>query len=465
MPRLEGLCLLAVLLLATAAGAEKPEERLAEAIRFQTISHQDPAALDASAFRALQSFLVKRFPKLHAVLSRERIAGYSLLYTWPGRDPDLAPILLSAHQDVVPVAPGTEAAWSHPAFAGVIADGYVWGRGALDDKVGVLGMLEAVEGLVAEGFQPRRTVYLAFGHDEEIGGDAGAEAITKRLEAQGVHLWFSLDEGMAIGEHAVPGLASPVALIGVAEKGYLTLRLTTHAAGGHSSTPAPGGAILRLSRALVRVADPPQPARIGGVVADLLQALAPHMGFPTSFVMAHPWLFAPLLRARLEETPASAAMLRTTTALTIVEAGVKENVLPQSATALVNFRLIPGDRSAAVIARVKDRIGDPEVEIDVVQANEPSPQSDSHSDSFALLARTVAQVAPDAIVAPALVLGGTDSKHYGRLARNSYRFMPFRMTPSDFSRVHGVDERIAVRDYRAVIRFYRELLLGTSPSA
>jgi carboxypeptidase PM20D1 len=439
------------------AAAQTPEAHLAAAVRFETLSHQSATDFDAAPFVALHAWLAGTFPHAHAVLSREVIGGASLLYTWPGSDDSLGPLLLASHLDVVPV-PDPET-WTHPPFAGVIAEGFVWGRGTLDDKVGVVATLEAVDRLAREGFRPRRTVWIALGHDEEVGGEAGAGAITARLAATGRRAWLSLDEGFAIllpGERSIADV--PLALVGVAEKGFLTLRLTARAAGGHSSVPPPSTAIGRLARALVRLEDSPLPARSDGVVADMLRSVAPHTSGIRRFVLAWPEVFGPLIRAELAGDPATNAMVRTTTAITMIDGGVKANVLPREASARVNFRLLPGDESAEVIEHVRGAVDDPEIEIAVETVNEASPVSAPGSPAFALLAEVIREVAPEAVPAPGLVLGGTDTVHYGKVADAAFRFLPVRFDQVDLERVHGRDERISVENVRLAADFYEHLL-------
>jgi carboxypeptidase PM20D1 len=341
----------------------------------------------------------------------------------------------------------------------VIADGYVWGRGTLDDKVGVMGILEALEGLLADGFSPERGLWIAFGHDEEVGGEQGAAAIAALLAERGVRAWFSLDEGMAIAE---PGATSfseqPLALVGVAEKGFLTLRLTARGTGGHSSVPPPSTAIGRMSRAIVRIEAHPLEARTEGVVSDMLRALAPHSSGLRGLVLRWPGLFGPVIESQLVSEPSTNAMVRTTTAVTMIDGGVKANVLPREVNARVNFRLLPGDSSEAVIEHVRDAIDDPEIEIHVETVNEASAVADVGSDAFAMLSEVIVEHAPGSVVAPALVVGGTDTRHYGKVTANGFRFLPIRFALEDFERVHGRDERLSIENYQFAIAFY-ELLI------
>ena len=433
--------------------------RLAGALRFPTVSHEGGAQVESQAFLDLHRYLEQSFPKVHATLHREVVAHYSLLYTWPGKDPALPPILLMSHLDVVPVEPGTEKSWTHPPFSGDIADGYVWGRGALDDKVGVTAILEAIETLIGRGFQPRRTLLLAFGHDEEVGGPHGAAAIAVLLGQRGVHPEFILDEGGAIVEGMVAGLDRPAALIGTAEKGSLSVELTAEEAGGHSSMPPPHTAIGRVAAAIAKLEDNPMPARIDGATKRSFEFLAPELPFGQRLVLANLWLFGPLAKSQFANDPAGNARIRTTTAATIFQAGVKENVLPHEARAVVNFRILPGDTSEGVLQHVRDTVGPG---IHVARRGsfvaEPSPESDAGGPAFRLLQTTLVQTVPHVIVAPNLLAGGTDTKHYAPLTRNVYRFLPIRLKGEDLARLHGTNERVGVESYGEAVRVYVQLI-------
>lgn len=450
---------------ATALDEHALAERFAGALRFATIAMQDSVQSDTAAFAGLHRYLQQIFPRLHASLSREVVGGYALLFKWQGADTLLKPILLASHLDVVPIEAGTAAQWTHPPFAGVVAEGFIWGRGALDDKAGVLGILEAVEALLVAGMQPQRTIYLAFGHDEEISGRKGAAQIAQRLQSRGVELEYVLDEGGAIVSGVTPGLAAPVAFVGIAEKGYVSLALQVASEGGHSSMPPAQTAIGVLSSAIHRLENNPLPASFSGPTARMFEYLGPEMSFAMRAVFANLWLFQPLLERRLAAAPTTNAAIRTTTAVTMFNAGVKENVLPSVARAVVNFRIRPGDSIAQVLAHTRTTIDDDRVQVQVLDrtaGGEPSPVSEINTPSFQILQHTIRQVFPEAVVAPNLVLGATDARYYKPLSRNVYRFLPITLAAEDLKRAHGLNERIGVKNYARLVDFYMQLLQNTS---
>ena len=433
-------------------------QRLAGSVTFRTVSLQAPSEAGEAEFKKLHAYLAQHFPRVHAALKRE-VVNHSLLYTWQGSDTQALPVALLAHQDVVPIASGTEKAWSVDPFGGVVKDGFVWGRGTLDNKGNILAQLEAVELLLASGFTPKQTVYLAFGEDEELGGTRGALAIVAMLQSRGVKLGFVLDEGMVITEGVFPGLAQPLALIGLAEKGGVNVSLSFDDKPGHSSMPTVPSAVGSMSQALARLETQQMPAAIKGVAADMFTALAPEMPLPNRVMLSNLWLTAPLVQSQLEKGPASNAMLRTTTALTIVNGGNKANVLPGHVDANVNFRILPGDTSASVHAHVKAVVANDAIKTAIAdEAREPSPISPTTSVGYRAIARTVRQVFPGVLVAPGLVIVGTDSRYYTPLTDNIYRFSPMRFRAEDLTRLHGTNERIAITNYVEVIQFYHQLL-------
>jgi carboxypeptidase PM20D1 len=433
--------------------------RLAGALAIPTVSHTDRGRMDARAFAALHEHLRASFPEVHRRLSVERIGErHALLYRWAGSDPALEPWLLVSHQDVVPVEPGSEGHWTHPAFGATVADGHVWGRGAIDLKASLVGALEAAERLLAEGFRPRRTVYFAFGADEEVGGDAGARPIAETLRSRGVTLAFTLDEGGVVLSGTIPGVDRPVALIGTAEKGDLKVRLVCRDAGGHSAIPPRRTAIGRLARALAAIEDRPAKARLDGPTRASLAALAAVASPAYRLVYGNLRLTAPIVRRLLQRLPEGNASLRTTAASTLIEGGLADNVIPETASAVMDLRLKPGDASQAVLARIRRKAARWGVEVETISVREASPVSATDGPGYRAIERAVGRVMPDAVAAPCLTLNGTDGYHYRPIARAQYRFVPVRMTPADLERIHGVDERIAVDNYVEVVRFFMEFV-------
>jgi len=437
--------------------AEQIARVLAGAIARPTVSESAAHPAPPAELTALREHLERAFPRVHAALAREVIASHALLYTWRGAG---KPVILCAHQDVVPVEPGTETKWAKPPFSGAVEDGFVWGRGAVDDKGSLVAILSAVEALLAEGFTPKRTVLLAFGHDEEISGKAGAAAIVEHLATRGVEAEAVLDEGNPMVRGIVPNVPGAVAPIGVAEKGYLTLRLAVDMPGGHSSTPAAESAIGVLTTAVAKLRAAPLPARLDGATASFFEWLMPEMPFGPRVVLANTWLTWPLVERLFSRSPAVDASMRTTTAVTVLQAGVKDNVVPRAAEALVNFRVLPGDTTDGVIAHVRAAVGDGRVTIEPQGAtrSEPTPISRSDTPTFRAIATAVREVFPGTVVAPALFLGATDGKQYARVARDVYRFQPIVMTGDDLARIHGTDERVAVPALADAVRFYRRFL-------
>ncbi|RIL05928.1 MAG: hypothetical protein DCC71_08630 [Proteobacteria bacterium] len=443
---------------ARAVDADAVARRLAESIRFETISFSDdPAQLQSDAFAALQAWMERAYPLLHATLAKERV-GPSLLYTWRGSDASLEPILLAAHQDVVPAE--NRELWTRAPFEGRIEEGFVWGRGAIDDKGSMIAICEAVEALLREGFAPRRTLLLAFGHDEEVGGGRGAKAIAALLASRGTRLLFALDEGAAVVSGMLPGFARPVALVGIAEKGSATLEVVAKAEGGHSSTPPRESASGILARAIARLEASPLPGGVVGPTRAFFEFLAPELPLWARVPIAHLWLFERPMDWALSRSPGPNAMLRTTTAVTMLSGSPKDNVLPVEAIAGVNFRLLPGDSAESVRAQVERIVDDPRIALRFkYPPREASPVSPIDGPAFALVQRTIGEtLGGDAVVAPFLTVGGTDCRHYEAVTDGLYRFMPFRFVAADLKLPHGIDERVAVASLADAVRFYARLV-------
>ncbi|HEY3344101.1 MAG TPA: M20 family peptidase [Anaerolineaceae bacterium] len=446
-------------------------EHLGRIVRCETVSVADPEHGDWRNFKGLKQELASIYPRLHRTFLVETVNKHSLLYTWPGSNPELDPLLFAAHMDVAPVEPGSEAAWEHPPFSGEIADGFIWGRGVLDDKCSVTGLMEAVETLIQQGFHPERTLYLALGHDEELTGIHGAGEIARLLAERGVRLEAVFDEGGFLVSGILDGVTRPVAMVGIAEKAYLSIELRVTSSGGHSSAPQTPTAIGRLSRAIQRLEAHPMPARLD-YLAWQMDYLASELPFAMRILMANRWMFGGLIRRSAAAKPTTNAMIRTTTAPTIIHGGMQENVLPSEAHAVVNFRLLPGDSIPRVIEHVTHAIADKEVHLRVLtlpgdlaqDAEAPDAPSatvaisDTGGPVFPLLAEAIRQVFPEAVVSPYLVFGATDSRYYTRLCSQVFRFLPVRIAADDLQRVHGANERLALKNCGDMVQFYHRLI-------
>lgn len=432
-------------------------QRFARSLTYPTISHDDRSNFDAAAFRGFHEYLQQAYPLVHQHMQRTVISGYSLVYHLPGANPDLQPVLFMGHMDVVPVQDDTLNEWTHPPFAGVVKDGIVWGRGSVDDKVGVIGLLEATELLLQQGLKPERSLYLAFGHNEEVGGTDGAQAIARYFEQQGIRFDFVMDEGGALTQGMVGNIDEPLAIIGVSEKGYVNLVLTVTDAGGHSSQPPAHTALGILSQAIVNVENQPFPARLDYMMPTI-DAIGAYMPFGERVAMSNLWLLEPIVKRQLLKSADMAAGIRTTTAATMASASPKSNILPTRARAVINFRILPGETVETVRQRVVDIIDDERVEVSAEYGSDPSPVSPVDTRGYELIASTIRAFQPETLVAPYMVRGGTDAKYFYSVSDHVYRFAMIRVTPDTVRFVHGIDERLPVEDYLMAIRFYYNIL-------
>ena len=429
---------------------------LSQAVQIQTVSHQNKAENDWAQWDRLHAWLAATYPAAHKAMTREILPNRALVYTWPGSDPSLAPIILMGHQDVVPVTEGTESDWKHAPFAGEIADGAVWGRGAVDDKGTLVMMFEAADALAASGFKPKRTVIFVSGQDEEAGG-TGAQAAAALLKSRGVKALFALDEGMAVVQD-FPLVGRPVAVIGLGEKGYATLKIVAPATGGHSSAPPKSTGVETLSRAVLAITSHPFPMTFAGPGADMIKAIAPYAGGVVKMAAANTWLFGPLLISTLSKSPASAATLHTTIAPTMLKGSPKENVLPQDATAWINYRIAPGQTAQDVMARAMEATRGLDVQLSWEgRTHDPSPVSSATSQGWTLLA-ALASEGGTIPVAPGLVTAGTDSRYMTGVAQDVYRFAPMHASINEFGMVHGTNEHMSLENLKRMTDFYTRLI-------
>lgn len=436
---------------------------LSSLVQIPTVSAADPDDLDHEAFARHRAALATFYPRVHALQS-EPVGDHGLLFRWPGKGrQDVLhpfPVVLMAHQDVAPVR-STD--WATSPFSGEIRDGMVHGRGTLDDKGGLVAVLDAVETLLGDGFVPERDVWLFFGADQETGGQS-AERAVRRLYELGVRPWLVIDEGGGVVTDAVPGVDRQVALVGVAEKGRVALNLYTTDAGGHSATPGRQTATGRLGRAVARVSRHRFPARVSAPTAAMLERVAPGAkGFRGAVLRTATKLAAGPLRTIAASMvarggPEAAATVRTTVAVTELEGSVGATVAASSARAHLDVRVALGETVERTVARLRRVVGDKQVEIEVVAGSEPSEVSPSDGQQFALLGEAIGASYPDALVVPYVMLSGSDARTFTPISDHVYRFSPFVLTAEQRQSVHGAGERLSVDSLGRGVHFYREVL-------
>jgi carboxypeptidase PM20D1 len=434
-------------------------EHLSEAIQIKTVSHENTKDFDSVEFEAFSRFLTDTYPLTHQKLEKSIINQYSMLFKWSGSNETLSSVFLVAHLDVVPVPDNEIVEWSVPPFSGEIIDGVLWGRGALDDKVSVIGILEAVEYLLEQGHEPVRTFYLAFGHDEEVGGLNGARQIVAHLKSQGIQPEFVLDEGYSITQGLVPGVLTDVALIGIAEKGFASLNMSVEMDGGHSSMPGKETAIETIAAAITRLQANPLPAEICAPVQQFIEHVGPETRFQEKLVFSNNKLFKKAILSIYQKSGPGRAVVQTTMAPTIFNSGIKDNVIPSSASATINFRILPGTSISEVISHVKKSINDERIKIELKDFHsEPSKVSSTESKGYSLINQSIKEIYPDVITVPNLVLAATDGRYYGEICADVYRFSPIKLTQDNINTIHGIDELIPVDEFRDAIRFYVQLI-------
>lgn len=428
---------------------------LSEVVRCRTVSHDENRP--EAPFLELHTLLQSLYPRLHRVLRREVVNGLSLLYTWQGSQPDLPAAAFLAHQDVVPVVDG-EAGWTYPAFSGTISGGYIYGRGVVDMKCQLVALMEAVETLLQAGFQPRGTIYLAFGHDEETGGRQGARAIADLLSRRGVRLEALLDEGGAVSGGVAPGYSGLIATVATAEKAFANVRLEAHARAGHASVPGRNTAIGRLSRAVLRLERRPMPATLE-FVRPTIQALLPCLPLLPRLAFGNLWLTGGLVKAALAQSPLSNAMIRNTIAPTLVQGGYKLNILPEKAAVDCNCRLLPGVEVDTLLAHLRKVVDDEQVTVSLIDTSAPSKKPGKlDTPAYAAVVDAIRGCYGDVPVCPMVMSGSSDAHHYEPICANVYRFQPNRFDRPEDDRTHGIDERLPLDQLPVMAAFNARLM-------
>lgn len=435
-------------------------QRLSKAIQIPTISVDDRSLFNPTPFEDFITLLVHEYPAINERAERLLVNNYNIVYKFEGSDPSLKPVLFMGHIDVVSVDEITLNKWTHPPFAGVIKDEIIWGRGAIDDKSTVMSLMEAMElTLNAHPQNPlKRTVYFAFGHDEEVGGKEGAQLIAKHFKEQGIVFEFVLDEGgVILKKGMMPNIDEEIAIIGVAEKGFMNIRMTVEQTGGHSSTPPEHTGPGILAQAIVKLENAPFPADLSFTNLTF-DRVAHFADFGAKVAMANQWLTSPLIEKVMLDNPKTAASIRTTTAVTMLSGSSKSNVLPTKSTAVVNFRVMPGHSSEQVKAYVEQVIDNPQIKLEIFMASEPSKVSKIDHYGYRLIEQTIRETEPEVLVAPYMVQGGTDSKFFSDLSDAVYRFMRVKVSDKILAGMHGIDEHMPTEDYLKGVQFFHELI-------
>ncbi len=423
---------------------------LSEAIRYQTISLSEDAPPDSAAFAGLHAFLRRAYPSVYSTMNLTMISEYSLLFKWEGTDASAKPLIFMSHQDVVPVDKPTLEKWEGAPFKGEIKNGIIYGRGTMDDKSSLIALLESAEMLISEGFKPKQTIYFAFGHDEEVGGENGAAKIAEYLKKEGVQASFTLDEGGFIATDMIPGVEKSVAMINVAEKGFASFRIIVETLGGHSSQPPKDNTIGMLAKAIVKLEENQLPYKLVEPVTFQMEYIGSELPFFKKLAFANPWLFKkPILEA---------LNAHTSTAPTIIDGGMKNNVIPTVAEATINFRILPGESIESVEAHVKEIVGD-KIKVERVGfLTNPSPVSSIEGEEYKVLEKTIRELFENTVVVPGLISGGTDARYFYDISDAVYRFYPIRINPTNYNSFHGINERLEVKNFDEMVGFTYQLI-------
>jgi carboxypeptidase PM20D1 len=448
---------------------DKTANHLAAMIRCRTVLPEDDQRADSyqgyAEFVQFRQLLADFYPRVHRELEQEILCDHSLLYRWKGKSSN-KPLVLMAHYDVVPAA---ESQWRYPPFDGVISDGVIWGRGALDTKSSLCGIFEAVEALLGEGFKPENDIYLAFGHDEET-ASTGAPAIVETLKSREVYPAMVLDEGGAIIEGIFPGVDLPTAVVGMAEKGVANIEFSLEGSGGHSSMPGKINPLGEMSKIILHLAGKPFPAHLPPEVRQMFNVLGRHTPFYLRIVFANLWCFEPLLLRLIPLFGRELnALCRSTAVFTMIEGSKAPNVIPDRVSAVANLRLAARDpleealqhldKEARIAAKKAGTGKEPlSLEVKLLAGNNASPSADYRSPAYKIIEQTIEQTFHETLVTPYLMLGASDSRHYCKISENVLRFSPLQMNKEELDSIHGIDERITVEKLGKVVEFYLHLI-------
>jgi len=464
--------------------SEKAISRLVGGIRIPTISNEVYENTDFEPFDEFKAYLPKAYPQIYSTMDTLTVNNYGLVFHWKGKEKELKPILFLSHYDVVPVIgynpsenkiektvfrphdtpvqriDSVSSTWDYPPFSGAVINGRIYGRGTLDMKGMLFSLFEAADSLIAEGWQPDRDIWFAFGHDEEVSGRQGAVYIADYFKQQGISFDAVYDEGgiIAAAGSAIESVNKPIALVGIGEKGFLTLRIKVMGVGGHSSMPPAKSSLVYAAEIIEKLNSNQMKPRIISPIASFLTNIGGEMNFMSRMTIANQWLLKPVLLNTLSESPASNGLIRTTTAISMAKGSDAPNVLTSVAEVTVNFRILPGETVNDVINHVKEICKDYEVEMEVISDREPSSISPENKRGFDIIREAVSQLYPGTIVSSYITIGGTDGYKYQIVSDNIYRFMPIELNVYEQRIIHNENEHITLENYGRMIDYFRSVM-------
>jgi len=439
---------------------DKVCEHLSRAIQIKTVSTMNDLTTDWSQFDEFHKFLEEAYPLIHKNCEKEVVGAASLMFRWPGKDPSLDPVAFLSHQDVVPISEGTEQDWEHDPWSGYNDGEIIWGRGALDMKNHLICVCEAIESLMEQGFEPDRDVYLLFGHNEEqvSTGCSGAQEIVKTLQERGIHLDSTIDEGSALLKVAVPGVIdSYLTAIGIAEKGFVNMKITLNTKGGHSSVSPKHTGVGILAKTIRDIENHPFKTRWLPFMDELVDQAARMTSLPVRMILVNFPILRPLVQYVMGQIPESASLVHTVQGVTMVEGSMQPNVLPQRPSMTINFRPLQGDSIADVVEHIRKVIKYDDYELVTSDEKEPTRLCSTTSRAYKAIEKVEHGLHPNNIaVVPYLVMGGTDSANYEPICENCLRYAPFCVSPALLMTTHGTNERIPISCLKESVLFFRE---------
>lgn len=455
-------------------------ERFSGGIRIPTIGRENYEDVDFTEFDRFKQYLTEVYPEIYKVMDTMTVNKYGMLLRWKGTDSSSEPILFLSHYDVVPVdnyeqaetgdvvsrpgdadkgpMTGFADSWDYPPFSGAVADGRIYGRGTLDMKCVLFSVMEAADALIKEGFQPKQDIWFAFGQDEENGGMQGAMEIVKYFKSQNITFDAVYDEGGLVSAPGLGGINAPIAVVGVAEKGFSTIKIKVRGIGGHSSMPPAKGSLVQAAEIIGKLNNEQMPLMLIPPISSFLDNVGAYMPFMSRMAIANKWLLKDVLLKQMAKTAQTNALVRTTTAVTMAKGSEAPNVMSALAEVTVNYRILPGNSTEEVLEHVRKVCEGYDVELDTDHPREASNISPNDSKGFRMIEDVVEKIYPDAVTASYITIAGTDAYKYEAVSRNVYRFMPVLLNEYEQRTIHNENEHISITNYGRMIAFYKEIM-------